>query len=402
MASPRAARFGGRTGLGIAAGVTAVLALSLEGCYAKSTGYHGKFTFGYASGLDVENFVKPIAPGAKLDVVAFSNGGDDDDKLTITKMASSAPAVLDVSAKGDHALTITAKEPGVAYVDVTARDAEGHELSDRMFFHVAKPVRHALHHSCTEEKEATYVVGDTIDVFHDLKTADGRMVIGYDYHPFDVGGGGAIELVLQPAVGGYYGFAAKRPVTKATITSKVDASSVTVDVVDKGVPTIATLSSDDGVILEGNRTYVSAIVTLPGKVLCSQNALTRARSLTPEICSVTAKLDDHGDDNRHQLAAVTAKRFGVCKYELTLPELDGGRGVRLEGKIQVARLELPREGSLLARHRPEIDTLGRRALNASLQIQAAWMFPRLVIAAIALAQHRRQRRDRMRAERASD
>ena len=58
--------------------------------------------------------------------------------------------------------------------------------------------------------------------------------------------------------------------------------------------------------------------------LCSQDALTKAKSLTPEICEVTARLDedpDSPDSNRMQFAKISAKAFGTCRYEVSLPEL---------------------------------------------------------------------------------
>ena len=87
-----------------------------------------------------------------------------------------------------------------------------------------------------------------------------------------------------------------------------------------------------------------AYVELGSTPVCSQNALTRARSLTPEICKVSARLDDGSDDeNREQLAEIEGLKFGECELEVTLPELAGGRGITLHHKLKVGRTEYPGE-----------------------------------------------------------
>jgi hypothetical protein len=53
------------------------LSVLAAGCSSKATAYGAKFTFAYAASADFENFVTPIAPGAKLDVVVFANGTEE-------------------------------------------------------------------------------------------------------------------------------------------------------------------------------------------------------------------------------------------------------------------------------------------------------------------------------------
>jgi hypothetical protein len=323
--------------------VVVALGAIATGCYAKSTGYQGQLTFAYASGLEFENFVKPIAPGAKLDVVAFANGTED--KLVITSATSSRPGVLTVEKINERNLVLKAGEPGVADLEITARDAAGNTLVDKMFFHVAKPAVHALEHRCTDSREAIYVKGERVDISHHLATSDGRTVIGYGYAPLRIEPESALELVPQPQGFSAYVFRARTTSPRVSIRSTVDDTAVTLRIIERGELKDASLDDGGaGRMLEGDSQYVVASVRLGDTPVCSQNALTRARSLTPEICAVTAKLEDDdgdGDANRHQLAQVDAIKFGVCKYELTLPELDGGRGVRLAGEAKVGRVQFP-------------------------------------------------------------
>ena len=329
----------------LARALLAALCVCLSGCYSKATGYHGKFTFAYASGVEFENFVKPVAPGAKLEVVAFANGTED--KLVITGAKSSRPGVLAIESVGERSLVLEAGEPGVSDVEITARDQAGNTLVDTMFLHVATPKVHAIEHACTEGRDAIYVKGERVDIFHGLATSDGRHVIGYAYVPLRIEPAAALQLIAQPQGASAYTFRALSTNPRITVRSTVDDGALTLRVVERGELKDVTLEcSDDCRVFEGEARYVVAHVRLGQTPVCSQNALTKARSLTPEICSVTAKLedDDGTDTNREQLALVTGLKFGVCKYEVTLPELDGGRGVRLAGQAKIGRAQFPGDG----------------------------------------------------------
>jgi hypothetical protein len=248
----------------------------------------------------------------------------------------------------ERRLVLVGGEPGVADVEITARDTAGNTLVDRMFFHVAKPTAHAIEHACTEDREAVYVEGERVDVHHRLATSDGRPVIGYGYTPVRIAPEGALELIAQPQGSSFYSYRAREARPQVSIRSTVDDSALSLRVVRRAELKDATLQcADDCRTFEGKSRYVVANVRLGDTPVCNQNALTKARSLTPEICSVTAKLedDDGTETNREQLAIVKGLKFGICKYEVTLPELDGGRGVRLSGEARIGRAQFPGDGT---------------------------------------------------------
>jgi|GEM_PF-3247800 len=362
----------------------------LSGCYSKATGYGGKFTFAYAAGVQFENFGKPIAPGAKLDLEAFANGSDDN--LVITAATSSRPNVIAIGKVTSRHVVLVGGEPGVADIEITARDGAGKTLVDKMFLHVDKPTFHGLQHACTEEREAAYVVGENVNVFHGLATGDGRPVIGYGYAPVRVAPESALELVAQPQGLGAYTYRARAPSSQVSIRSTVDDSALSMRLVKRSDLKEATLvCPNDCRTVEGQSRYVVANVTLGATAVCNQNALTTARSLTPEVCSVTASLDDEGDknENREQLAILTGRKFGICKYEVTLPELDGGRGVRLTGQAKVGRVEFPGDSggaeARAARHLVLPRVVSVRSLLAF-----GWLAPKL--GALAVVAWRRRRR----------
>jgi len=323
-----------------------VVALSTlaAGCHSKATGYGGKFTFAYASGVEVENFMKPLAPGAKLEVVAFANGTEDE--LVITKATSSKPGVIAIDSVKDHTVVLKGIEPGVADLEFTARDKAGNLVVDRIFMHVAKPGVHPLEHGCTEASDAVYVKGEGVNVFHGMATSDGRHVIGTGYTPVRIEPERALELVGQPQDSSVYMYRARAPAAKVSIRSTVDGSTLSLRVVDRADLKEATLAcAGDCQVVEGRSQYVVARVKMGKTAVCSQNALTKARSLTPEICTVSANLDDEEgvDSNHQQLAVVKGVKFGLCKFEVTLPELDGGKGMRLAGSAKIGRLEFPND-----------------------------------------------------------
>jgi hypothetical protein len=333
--------------------------LALSGCYSKATAYDGKFTLAYPSMVEHDNFVKPIAPGAKLEVNVFANGTTT--QLEVLGAKSSRPDVVDIATTKTKSVVLVGKAAGVAEIEIRAKNEDGTELVDKMFFHVAKPAKHALGHWCTEDPDAAYVVGEEVLIHHGMKTADGRSVIGFDYAPFTVEPRGALELREQPQAGGYYELRAKSAKAKVTIRSKVDDQTLTMRLVDRKDLTDAVLYAPERMLV-GQSSYVVASVTLGDTPVCNQNALTKAKSLTPEICKVTAKLDedpDEGDSNRDQLARINALAFGVCKYEVVLPDLAKGKGVVLKGEVKVGREEYPGERGTADRVRAYLDEWSR-------------------------------------------
>lgn len=315
----------------------ALVFLLAPGCYSKITAHEGRLTFGYAASVQIENFVKPIAPGAKLDLHAFAHG--ESERLPIVSATSSAPGVLRVVSASDETVVVLGIAPGVAEITIEARSG-GAVTSDRMFFHVARPSKHGLEHACFEGERATYVRGQDVTLFHDLATSDGRHVIGRDYLPLAFEPSGALELVSQPQAGGLYRFRSVRA-GEASVTSTVDAKRLVLNVVEPAAITRATLAAPTR-LLAGEVQYVAAEVEHDSGPVCTQDALTRARSLTPATCRVTAKLEDSvGEENRWQLARVTALAFGTCELEVTLPELGGGRGLTLRQSIAIGRAEYP-------------------------------------------------------------
>jgi hypothetical protein len=249
---------------------------------------------------------------------------------------------------------------------------------------------HPLEHGCTDKRDAVYVSGEPVNVFHTLTTADGRHVIGYDYAPVRIEPKSALDLVAQPQDGAVYVYKARGKHEKVSVRSTVDDSALSLRIVDRGDLKEATIAcTGDCRVVEGGSQYVIARVSMGEAPVCNQTALTRARSLTPEICSVSGNLDDEDgvDSNREQLAVVKGIKFGLCKFEVTLPELDGGRGVRLTGSAKVGRLEFPNDQG-----RSTSWPLHERNLPVWAIGAAWWTLPKLLALIVVGWGHRRRPR----------
>ena len=258
--------------------VIATLTL-LPGCYSKITAYEGNFTIGYMGpAAQLENFVKPIAPGAKLDLVVFENGTAN--KLSLIEATSSKPGVLKIVAVKGETRTGSGVAPGVTELTITAKGPGNARVTDKMFFHVAKPTSHAIEHMCTEEPKAAYVRGGEFAIFHNLATPDKRVVVGYYYVPITVSPKASLDFVGQPQAGTVYRYRAKQA-GSVSVKSDIDGKAIEAKIIEPKEITQARLFAPTRMIA-GQANYAMAHVELAdGTTVCSQNALTRARSLTP-------------------------------------------------------------------------------------------------------------------------
>lgn len=360
-----------------------VLCVGLAGCYSKATAHDGHFTFAYTSGVDVDNFVKPIAVGATLEVVAFANGTND--ALEIVSVRSSKPGVLAIAETNGAHVRLLGKAPGVVDVEITAKDAAGKTLVDRMFFHVGTPTSHRVQHACTDAREAIYVRGEPVDLLHSLAVADGRAAIGVDYVPLRFEPADVLTLQEQPQGFDMYRFRASRA-AQVSIRSNVDDSAIAARIVEPREIDDVMLHHAER-MLEGDSMYVVAEVGLGTTPVCTQSARTQARSLTPEICSVSASLEDDpdADSNHEQLARVTALKYGECRFELSFPELGAG-GIVRSGSMLIGRTEFPGERSTSR----ELTSLARTLVSTVLALDLSKVAVACAALLLLLARRRRK------------
>ncbi|MFW5966040.1 MAG: hypothetical protein ACOCV2_00925 [Persicimonas sp.] len=317
--------------------------LALPGCYSRLTGNAGEFTFGYMTDVELENFNKPLAPGSSLDLVAFENGTEDT-TLEIVSARSSEPDVLTVTSTTDERARLEAGSPGEARIEITARKSDGTEVKDAVYMSVAEPSAVDLDHSCTDAEMAAYIASEKFAVPYTMASDDGRTVIGEGYVPVEPEPSGSVRYLGKPRGQSWLYFLGGPPADRMRLRSKVDDTSLWMRLVrrsdiDHLRPTPA---SERARTVVGMETAVAALPFAGDDPVCQAKVMTRAKSLTPDICGVSADLDGDGSDwNRDQLALVEGRAFGVCRAKMTLPEAAGGDGLSYTFEVPVG--EFPDE-----------------------------------------------------------
>jgi hypothetical protein len=325
--------------LRLATGLAVLLfvAASLCGCFSRLTGSAGEFTFGYRTDVQIENFNKPLAPGSQLNLVAFEDAVGPG-QLQIVSARSSDPSVLAVVDTTAQHATIEAMEPGHARITMVAKTRDGTTVEDSVDMNAAEPVALDLRHGCADTPRAAYVADDTITIPFEMTDAHGRAVIGEGYQPVFVEPAGALEFVTKPMGRSVLVFETGSPIGEAWVRSRVDDAALAlrlvqrsdIDKLEAGPLTKVTRT------VRGGKVTVRVVPFAGDDPVCQSGALTKARSLTPHICFVTADLDESGSNqNRLQSAVVVGRGFGICEYEMSLPEANGGDGLRATFELPV-------------------------------------------------------------------
>ncbi|MFW6058500.1 MAG: hypothetical protein ACOC9W_06560 [Persicimonas sp.] len=312
-------------------------AASLCGCFSRLTGNAGEFTFGYETDIQLENFNKPLAPGSRLDLVAFE-GATDTEQMRVVSAESSDTSVLTVAATTTRHATIEAGEAGHAKITMTVEKSDGSTVEDSVFMNVAEPVELALGHTCADTEQAAYEADGRVVLPFEMTAADGRAVIGEAYRPVRVEPEGALDFVAKPTGRSALVFRAGPPADEVRVRSTVDNTSLALRLVqradiDELLPAPSTTHARTVV---GENTFVAVMPMAGVDPVCQSRALTKAESLTPEICHVSADLEGGSKDwNRSQMAKIEGRSFGMCRYKIILPEAASGDGLETTLSIPV-------------------------------------------------------------------
>lgn len=313
-------------------------ALFVTGCMSKLTGVNQRITFAYLAAESIENFHKPIAAGARLDLHAMELT-DDDEAMTIVAAASHDPEVLSVECLENDRVVLLGRAVGSARIEVTARDRYGKQHTDVVDMSVRSPDHVAFGHSCTDELFAVYPAGTEITLPWAMYQEDERPLVGYGFHPFRATPAGAMEF-LESRETGMLRVRTGAPRHRASIRSTIDDALLGLAFArPKDVDGITT-DSDEMILLEGDEAFAFFRPTVAGVPFCDAGLETLARSKTPEICEASGKLDDDDDEesNRIGFAKIHARRFGHCEIEVVFPEAASGAGVAKTVTIPVGKL----------------------------------------------------------------
>lgn len=338
--------------------IIVVAVLFASSCFSFLTGNDGKFRFAYRASSDVVDFNKPIAPGARLDLLARTLGSSDE--LEIASATSSNPDVLSVVEVHPSHVTVQGGTVGKARISIRTTDG----LEDSVDMHVARPDAMYLAHSCTQETFAVYPANARIAIPYGLERGDQQPVIGYGFWPIRIRPSKSLELDKTSRDDGALYFKTGDARHRVAIRSTIDDAILGLALVQN--------SEVDGMkgpgslrMVEGSEAIVGFEPTVGGVAFCQARVKTKARSLTPDICDATAKLDDDADENEFGFVRVKAKKYGICKFEAQFPEGNNGAGVTRSLEVPVGKF--PKLGE-----------------DADEEAQPWWLAPLLALIAPAL------------------
>ena len=302
---------------------------------SRLTGTQGRVTFAYPAVVDIGNFNKPIAPGARL-LLKGLEVGQDDEELRILRLTSHAPDVLAVVSVGPTSAVLQGVSVGGARLEMQARDRYGREFTDFVDMTVDRPDHAMFEHDCTDGEFAAYPANSEIEIPFGLSKKNGQPVIGYGFYPVRVTPKAALALDRTSDDQGALRFRSTGPRHRVALRSTIDDGILGLALVEPG--DVDDFASSLGATIVGDETFAFFQPRVAGVPLCQSELLIRAKSRTPAICSATARLGEDGEDeNRFSIVRVMGHAFGVCEFEVTYPEANHGAGVSRVLRLPVGK-----------------------------------------------------------------
>jgi len=295
-------------------------------CSSAVTGNEGNFVFSYAADDNVLDFNKPLAVGARLDLLVTDVGQRR--PVQLAEAGTDDPAIMEVVSVDGSMFTVEGVGEGNVLVDVRGTNADGEELTDSVNMNVAVPEVHRLIHTCDRQAErAAYLTStDVVVVEFEMSRANGQAVIGYGYYPVTLTGDALAvdadasgQLWMHLAVGPDPG--------TVEMVSDIDGTKRTFEVVDPGaidgVREPIDFVWEDIDVGDTNAFYV--LPTVGDAVVCQAQTPMQATSLTPDICAVE-DTDPNPESQEWGWFNVTGVAQGTCEFEVTYTQGNGGAG----------------------------------------------------------------------------
>ncbi|MBH25909.1 MAG: hypothetical protein CMH57_15995 [Myxococcales bacterium] len=316
------------------AGLLTTALLAWTGCNSQLTGNEGNLTFQYAADDDVNNFNKPVAVGAKLDVKVLEVGNNR--SATLTAASTSDPNVLDVASFAGDTMVLEGKGAGNTLVEVAATTSGGTAVTDSVNMSAAVPDVLKLRHTCTEGDRALYLVGQELAfIGFDMERSNGQPVIGYGYYPVSAEPAEGATVITEGHKDQIF-IRLSLSDTKGDVTLKsdIDTATLSMGLVQEGDIDGIDINENSPAfqILVGNVNYPHFWPTVGGTRIC-QGALgssLTAETSTPDICDVRAVGDDQPESGyvgESQFVRIEGKAFGTCEFTVTFAGANGGQGL---------------------------------------------------------------------------
>jgi len=299
--------------------------LSLLACTSSITGNEGNFKFTYAADDAVLDFNKPVAVGARLDLLVTS--ADDNTPVDLTDARTDDPGVMEVADVQGSRFTLEGTGDGNVLVEVAGTTTGGDELTDSINMNAATPEVHRLIHTCDRQGDrAAYLTDEDVVMEFEFQRANGSPIIGYGYYPVTLDGD-AVSLDAEASGQLWMHLSTGSTPGEVTMTSEIDGTTRTLVVVDDasidGVVEPLGIVWEDIDVGDTNAFYV--LPTVGGDVVCQAQTPMTARSLTPDICEVS-DIDPDPQSEEWGWYEITGVQAGTCEYEITYTAGNGGAG----------------------------------------------------------------------------
>ncbi len=319
-------------------------ALLTSGCVSRLTGNEGNLVFSYAADDDVADFNKPIAVGAKLDISVRTAGTNE--LVSLQSAIVEDPTVLEVVSASGSAMTLGGKGTGNTLISVSAKQPDGTVVDDSVNLGARVPERLKLHHYCSNDTAAPYLVGNEVLVPYDLEMTNGQAVIGYGYWPITMEPAAAATLNQTNKAQQHLWLKLGDTAGKLTLTSQIDDTTLELDLVAPGAIDEALL--DGGAAAKtafvGTTHFVLIRPQTGGRTICQATTEMTATSTTPDACEVEALTIERKDDglvNGWGWVQIKGKQVAKCIFEVSFPKAADGAGLKRSFEVDVVALRTP-------------------------------------------------------------
>jgi len=313
--------------------------LVLPGCRSELTGNLGNFVFSYAADDDLNNFNKPVAVGAKLDVQVHEVGAARRE-VDLSAAAFDGDTVLTVATFSGNEITVEGVGDGSALLEVEGTTVSGESLPDEVNMLARVPEVLKLRHTCDAGAAANYFTDQRIWLGFDMEMDNGQPVIGYGYYPATSSDPAALGLEVAAGTQAHMAFqTGGTAAAGVTLTSDIDDTQLTFDIVTKAMvdgvrePTVITVEDID----VGDKGSGYVLPTVGGTPVCQANITKTVVSDTPTLCSITESEPPTDGDNSREYGwfEIEGLAEGECLYTVTYPEGADGAGVSQQFSVTI-------------------------------------------------------------------
>ncbi len=318
----------------------------VSGCVSQQTGKSGLLKFTYAADDNILDFNKPIAIGAKLDLVVSAVA--DGKAVTVQTASSDDATILSVVSYSGNKVTILANAAGTGTINVTARTSSGTTVDDSIDMRGGKALSVKLSPGCGGTGTPLYLTGghsNGIFIPYELYGANSEPVIGYGYHPLTIAPAASLALDTTSTAQWAYLYHTNGVPGSVALTSTLDKNTWAIQLVGEGAIDGAKLDmpSNTLVLAGGATAIVYARPTVAGQPLCQADGTFAVKTVTTAICEVKAAGQQPTSQSIDGWSFVEVKGLtvGVCKFEVNWQNGKGGQGVTQSLQIDVGKVQTP-------------------------------------------------------------